>query len=368
MDIATLRDQLSDIDRRILALVGERQAVVRAIGDIKDRSDKALRSYAQEKVVLERARQEASRVGISGDLAADLLRRLIHESLTLQEQRRVEIRGGGSGRRALVIGGSGRMGAWMARFLLSQNFAVEVADPVAPEDDFPHLARWQDSELDYDFIVVATTLRVSQEILDELATRSPRGVVFDVGSLKAPLRAALETLAESGVQVTSVHPMFGPDTELLSGRHVILVDLGSQEANDKVRELFGSTMAEIVEMPLEDHDRLIAYVLGLSHALNVAFVTALAESGEAVPYLAQLSSTTFDRQLQVAAGVTHDNPHLYFEIQHLNAYGGEPLRSLQEATARVERIVEAGDEEAFVRLMEQGRRYLAERDQQQANL
>ena len=36
-----------------------------------------------------------------------------------------------------------------------------------------------------------------------------------------------------------------------------------------------------MQMPLEEHDRVIAYVLGLSHALNIAFFTALAESGEA---------------------------------------------------------------------------------------
>ena len=46
-------------------------------------------------------------------------------------------------------------------------------------------------------------------------------------------------------------------------------------------------MAEQVVMSLDDHDRLIAYVLGLSHALNIAFFTALAESGEAAPKLAR---------------------------------------------------------------------------------
>ena len=66
------------------------------------------------------------------------------------------------------------------------------------------------------------------------------------------------------------------------------------------RELFAPTMAEQVVMTLDDHDRLIAYVLGLSHALNIAFFTALAESGEAAPKLARLSSTTFDAQLDVA--------------------------------------------------------------------
>ena len=83
--------------------------------------------------------------------------------------------------------------------------------------------------------------------------------------------------------------MFGPDTELLSGRHVIFVDLGHAGALESARELFAHTMAEQVVMSLDDHDRLIAYVLGLSHALNIAFFTALAESGEAAPRLARMS-------------------------------------------------------------------------------
>ena len=122
-------------------------------------------------------------------------------------------------------------------------------------------------------------------------------MVFDVGSLKSPLREGLHALRDAGAQVCSVHPMFGPDTALLSGRHVIFVDLGAPAATAAARALFEPTMATLVEMDLESHDRLIAYVLGLSHALNIAFFTALADSGEAAPRLANLSSTTFDSQL-----------------------------------------------------------------------
>ena len=112
----------------------------------------------------------------------------------------------------------------------------------------------------------------------------------------------------AGCRVTSVHPMFGPDTELLSGRHVIFIDLGDATALDEARALFGSTMAELVVMDLDEHDRLIAFVLGLSHALNIAFFTALAESGEAAPRLARMSSTTFDAQLDVATRVAQEKP------------------------------------------------------------
>ena len=133
---------------------------------------------------------------------------------------------------------------------------------------------------------------------------------------------------------------------------------GVPEATRQVRELFASTMVVQVEMDLESHDRLIAYILGLSHALNIAFFTALAESGEAAPRLAKLSSTTFDAQLEVARRVAGDNPHLYYEIQSLNDYGTEALSALLYAVERVRSVVRAGDEEAFSGMMQRGREYL----------
>jgi chorismate mutase/prephenate dehydrogenase len=194
-----------------------------------------------------------------------------------------------------------------------------------------------------------------------MAKAPPKGVVFDVGSLKSPLRAGLRALRAAGGNVCSVHPMFGPDTELLSGRHVIFVDLGAPAATAAARALFEPTMATLVEMDLESHDRLIAYVLGLSHALNIAFFTALAESGEAAPKLATLSSTTFDSQLQVAQRVAAENPDLYFEIQTLNDYGTESLAALLYAVERLRSVVRANDLEGFRGLMTRGSSYLSTR-------
>jgi chorismate mutase/prephenate dehydrogenase len=139
---------------------------------------------------------------------------------------------------------------------------------------------------------------------------------------------------------------------------VIFIDVGHAEATAQARALFASTMAELVEMSLDEHDRLIGYVLGLSHALNLTFFTALAGSGELVPKLKKLSSTTFDAQLAVASRVAGDNPHLYFEIQALNDYGGAPLEALVAAAQQIRELIDNEDEAGFVSLMEAGRDYL----------
>jgi chorismate mutase / prephenate dehydrogenase len=358
MNLDELRAELTELDGRLLELVARRQALSEKVAAVKRASGRATRDFGREREVILRARTAAQRLGISPDLAESLLRQLIQSSLTTQEHARVAAHAQGSGKRALVIGGRGKMGAWFAEFLASQGFRVAIADPVAGPPGFDQVPDWQSAPLDYDLIVLATPLGATADLLHVLAQRAPRGLIFDLGSLKTPLRSGLHALVQAGCRVTSLHPMFGPDTELLSGRHVIFIDLGHPQALAEAQELFAPTMAERVVMDLDEHDRLIAYVLGLSHALNIAFFTALADSGEAALRLAKLSSTTFDSQLEVASRVAAESPELYYEIQSSNEYGGESLEALQNAVQRLVAAVRDKKPGEFAALMTRGRAYL----------
>lgn len=366
MTLDDLRQHLNDLDAQLLELVADRQKTSREIARVKRDTGHATRDFEREREVIMGARAHAATLGVSPELAETFMRLLIRSSLTTQERASVAAHGAGTGQRALVIGGAGKMGRWFAEFLHSQGYAVEIGDPSpvslsgTPIAGAPRID-WHTSDLAHDLIAVAAPLGVTDAILRELAMRRPPGVVFDLGSLKSPLRSGLMALRSHGVKVTSLHPMFGPDTELLSGRHVIFVDLGVPEALARARELFAPTMVEQVVMSLDDHDRLIAYVLGLSHALNIAFYNALADSGEAAPRLARLSSTTFDAQLDVASKVAQESPDLYFEIQALNDYGAESLEALSKAVERLRAAVLAQDRDAFVTLMLRGKDYFEDR-------
>jgi len=360
MNLEDLRRQLDGIDERFVQLIAERQATVRNISAIKQSASVPLRDYGREREVLQRARANAQTAGISGDVAEDILRTLIRYSLTQQEQASVVAKRAGTGQRALVIGGAGKMGAWFARFLYSQGYDIEIADPgAAPADTV--IADWRSSDLSHDYIVVATPLGITNQVLHELATRKPSGVVFDLGSLKTPLTSGLDALRDAGVKVTSVHPMFGPDVQLLSGRHLIFIDMGNKDALARAQALFGPTMAVQAVMSLQEHDRLIAYVLGLSHAVNIAFITALKNSKESAPRLTELSSTTFDAQFDMARRVVNESPQLYFEIQKLNAFGQESLDALLHAVQTLRQSVIDNDLKKFESLMLAGKDYAENR-------
>jgi chorismate mutase/prephenate dehydrogenase len=358
-NLSDLRDELGALDRKLLELVAQRTRLASDIGSVKRATGAPTRDFRQEREVVERARETAEGLKLPPRLAEDLMLVLIRSALAVQERDELRTTAGGTGKRALVLGGAGKMGRWFVHFLASQGFEVELADPNESPGGLKRFADWRDADLSQDLIVVAAPLLTTNEILLEMAQDPPKGLVFDIGSLKSPLRRGLKAMAEAKARITSVHPMFGPDTELLSGRHVIFVDVGVPEATEEAQALFASTMAVRVSMDLESHDRLIAYVLGLSHALNIAFFTALAESGEAAPRLSTLSSTTFDEQLAVSKKVAGENPGLYFEIQSLNDYGTESLTALLYAVERLRSVVRAQDAAGFAALMERGREYLS---------
>ena len=344
------------MDVKLLEMVAERQAIVAEIGRVKSASGRGTRDFGREKEVLELARATARRVGLDGDIGVELFRTLIRASLAAQEQDKVASSGTGGGKRALVVGGAGQMGRWFVRFLESQGFEVQISDPKARDS-----VDWRTMELDQDVIAITTPVSATAAVMSELAALRPKGVIFDISSVKGPLQEGLDALKKAGCRVASIHPLFGPDTELLSGRNIIFVDTGDRAATAEVKRLFASTMAEQLDMSMDRHDKIMAYVLGLSHAVNIAFFKALAESGERAEQLAALSSSTFDAQLDVASHVASENPYLYFEVQSLNRHSSRALIALLNAVTQVAAKVLDGDEPGFVELMQRGKTFLAGR-------
>ncbi|MFU8896634.1 MAG: prephenate dehydrogenase/arogenate dehydrogenase family protein [Gammaproteobacteria bacterium] len=358
--LARLRAELDALDGELVDMAARRQAIVAEIGHLKRSHRQPTRDYSREREVRELARERAARRGLDPDLGERLVGAMIEASLTSQERERLEALGAGGGRSALVIGGAGRMGRWFTEFLATQGWAVGVSDPAGAVPGLPWHEDWREPARTAELVIVAAPLAATAAILEELVALQPRGLVIEIGSIKAPVAGPLANLRAAGVAVASIHPMFGPDVRLLAGRHVILVDIGAPQAQAAARALFEQTSAGLAEMSLEQHDRLVAWVLGLSHATNIAFFTALAGSGRSIGELAAFASTTFGTQLGVAARVAQENPELYFEIQSTNPHGIEPLQALAAAAAAVERTVAAGDAAGFAALMRAGAAYLEE--------
>lgn len=335
------------LDLELVANAAERIELARRIGEAKRQQNLPTVDYAQERAVLERARQAALERGLEPSLAEDLLARLIRASVSVQDEDRLRVGALGAGKSAVLVGGAGRMGRWMARFLSAQGYTTGALDPAAtPEEN-----EWAKHELaGADLIVCATPPSATALIYREWANDPPPGVITDLASIKGPLLEPIRSLLAAGARVASLHPMFGPSIVLLRDADVVICDTGHAEATRTVEDLFALTTARLVHIPLDDHDRIMADLLSLAHATAIAFALALPESEHPV------RSTTFQALESLAAAVTRESPDVYYEIQADNAFSGRALERLEAALGRLISAVTDRDAEQFRALLEEGRR------------
>jgi chorismate mutase/prephenate dehydrogenase len=342
-----LRERMRRLDLELIANAAERIDLARRIGEAKRKQHFPTVDYAQERAVLERARLAAEERGLDPRLAEELLARLIRASVSAQDEDRLRVGALGVGKSAVLVGGAGRMGRWMGRFLSAQGYTTGALDPAAAADE----NEWAKATLyEADLVVCATPPSATALLYREWAKNPPRGVITDLASIKGPLLEPIRALSEAGGRVASMHPMFGPSIVLLRDADVVVCDTRDAEATHAVEELFALTTARLVHIPLDDHDRIMADLLSLAHATAIAFALALPESEHPV------RSTTFQALETLAAAVTRESPDVYYEIQADNAFSGRALDRLEAALKRLVSAVSDRNPGRFRELLEEGRR------------
>jgi len=344
-ELDELRRRIEQVDQELLAKAAERVALARQVGEIKRRSQLPTVDYAQERIVLDRARAMATERGLDPKIAEDLLARLIQAALSAQDQDSLRISAAGAGQRAIVVGGAGRMGRWLTGFLSAQGYVTGSLDPAGPRE----LHEWASRMLPLaELVVCSTPPAATAELYRSWVARPPAGVVVDIASIKTPLIEPIRALQKAGGHVASIHPMFGPSVSLLRDADVVICDTGDPDATAVVEKLFEPTTAHLVRVPLEGHDRIMADLLSLAHATAIAFALALPDASHPV------RSTTFQALESLATAVVRESPDVYYEIQAMNPHSPGALERLRGALDRIVAAVTARDLPAFRALMREG--------------
>jgi chorismate mutase / prephenate dehydrogenase len=348
--IDDIRKRIERIDYEILRLMANRTAAAVEMGQMKASESLPLRAPAVEEKVIGRYVDRAQEFGMSSESARRIATLLIRESIEQQGK----VPRPSMSRRMLIVGGNGKMGTWLCRFFASRGHRIRIYDQ-GENSKFPVEKDLERGVKDAEVIVLATPISATKELFEKIAAMSPQALIFDISSIKSPIIGSMRKACADGLKVCSMHPMFGPETISLIDRNVILCDCGSIDALDKARALVDG--ANVTEMPIEEHDPLMAYVLGLSHAVNISFFEALRRSGKDYRTLNKAASTTFRRQVENAKNVAEENPLLYYEIQHVNPYNQEALEYLSQAVEELRRAASSGDKEAFDTMMKEGKDY-----------
>ncbi len=348
-----IRWKIEELDNQILDLIEKRMKAALYMGSEKVRKGLPVRNERVEEQVIERYLERAESVGISEAAAKEIATLLIRESVDAQGR----MPRPGRPHDILVIG-TGKMGQWFVRYLTGRGHKVNVCD-TRPEKKERSTIGLRDGVKGADMIIICVPISSTKQILEDVLAMKPKGIVLDITSVKDSIIPTMRAATGEGFDVGSIHPMFGPEGSVY-GRNIVICDCGSDKAMEKAEELFEGTGARMTRMPVEEHDELISYVLGLSHAANIAFFRTLARSGVDYGKLDQISSTTFRSQATTSKRVANESPDLYYDIQHLNPHSKHCLDLFLESVGEIEASAMDRESKRFVEIMQEGKEYFGE--------
>ena len=193
---------------------------------------------------------------------------------------------------ALALKGRGAVGEVVgvgrSRANLDDALARGVVDRAVPRD-----GDWTRELRDADVVLVATPVGEFPALFGEIGTSlSPDAVITDGGSTKQDVVAAARAhLGAALPRFVPAHPIAGTEhsgakaafASLFQGRQVVLTPMPEtgQAAKARVRALWQSCGANVVELDAGTHDRTLAAVSHLPHFLAAAYVADLAVRSDA---------------------------------------------------------------------------------------
>lgn len=140
-----------------------------------------------------------------------------------------------------------------------------------------------------DIVVLATPVGAFESVLEQIAGHlAPHTLITDVGSTKGSVIEAARKVFNKKVPAQFVpgHPIAGTEksgveaslAELFQDRRVILTPLSttSEQAVARIRMMWETTGAEVVEMDARRHDEVLAATSHLPHVLAYTLVDTLA--------------------------------------------------------------------------------------------
>lgn len=117
-ELQNLREQIDQVDKTLLSLLAKRMQLVAEVGEVKNRHGLPIYAPDREAAMLASRRNEAEKMGISADLIEDVLRRVMRESYSKENDKGFKTLNPQLGK-IVIVGGNGKMGRL---FLVSLHF------------------------------------------------------------------------------------------------------------------------------------------------------------------------------------------------------------------------------------------------------
>ncbi|MEM2839525.1 MAG: prephenate dehydrogenase/arogenate dehydrogenase family protein [Thermoplasmata archaeon] len=360
-EIDDLRGKIAEIDAELLQLIAERLAVARRIGLHKHAHGLEVRRPDMEKRVLERAEKLAEDLGLPRELVHQLFSALITASVDEQIRYIERLAAKSKAGRCLIYGGAGGMGKLLCELLFAEGYDIDIVRSSGIAFSFP---KHENRKLDmtaYDFAIVSVPMSKTGILIERAAEDFSGKTIYEICSMKQHLKESISKAEKKGARVVSLHPMFGPSIRSFKDKAVVFCGNKSDFEGDPLWKAFENHGSRIVTVPFEKHDRLMSYVLQLTHTVNIIYFTVLSNAEFAYPDIEAAASPICGRQISNAKAVASQDPNLYFEIQKLSRHLGNLYEEIGVAQAELIEALASDTSGKFRNLMEKGRKCLERR-------
>lgn len=224
--------------------------------------------------------------------------------------------------RVAIIGGYGKLGSWLARFLLGEGLDVTITGRdtnrlhEAGKRLGTKVATNEEATKDAEAVVVSVPISSFEQVISQIAPYTRRGqVIMDVTSIKEmPVQVMHRYIKQSTVLGT--HPMFGPGAESIRGQKFVLTPTSEDEhaLAEKLKGYLESKGAGAISMSPQEHDRSMSIVLALSHFIALISADTLL-SLDKFKDLMPVGGITYRMLLTLAESVVTEDPDFYASLQ-----------------------------------------------------
>ena len=241
----------------------------------------------------------------------------------------------------ILLLGAGKMGIFFTD-LLSFDHEVAVFDKDPKRMRFIYNAVRMQS-LDEiagfapDLLINCVTLNYTIAAFEAtLPCLKPNCIISDVASVKNNLK---DFYAASGFPYVSTHPMFGPTFANLSNlaeENTIIITEGDHLGKIFFKDLYSKLKLRIFEYSFEEHDKMVAYSLGIPFASTLVFLATMEHQ--------DAPGTTFKRHMNIARGLMSEDDYLLTEIL-FNPRTPHQIARIKEKLTVLQDIIIAKDTE-----------------------
>jgi len=362
-DLRSLRAELSACDEQIVTLLGERMRLIRRVADVKAAANLPSFDREREGAHMDDLHARAAMAGVPAEVLRDVYGTLFAAS---REAQREALHAGDERFSIGIIGGTSGMGAFLARLFTRAGYAVETTGVIAVSPGGPGETRHVGaSNIDvasrHDLVVVAVPISVTVDVIREIGPHVRAGACLcDVTSVKrAPLEAMLSSAPET-VDVVGTHPMFGPSGDDMDRQRVVFCRGRGQAGEARVRRLFESFGAEIIEATAEEHDAQMALIQVLVHEKTMVLGSVMERLKADLPRSLQFASPIYRIELATIGRMFSQRAELYADILTANPDGEKVSQMFQQESAHFARAIAMHDRETMLKRFHEIAAYMKE--------